>query len=267
MRKTAFVLALILVLLVSAVAGAQQSLFAKANFVFPPPNPMITITSPTNSSTYNVSTRSLNVTITTLKTGYDYKGVSRLFTYSLDGQIPENITITNSSVSVNAGAPVFFVGSANLTALTEGPHNLTVHVIFDYAPTTYSKSGIYKESESTVNFMIDTVPPEVVILTLENKTFSTTGIPLNIIVNDDSQITYSLDGQENMTFVGNTTLTNLPRGEHNVTVYAEDVVGNVAVSAIRFNVEPFPTTLVVASLITLAVVSAGLLVFFKKRKR
>ena len=33
MRKTAFVLALTLVLLVSAVAGAQQSLFAKANFV------------------------------------------------------------------------------------------------------------------------------------------------------------------------------------------------------------------------------------------
>ena len=193
--------------------------------------------------------------------------MSRLFTYSLDGQIPENITITNSSVSVNAGAPVFFVGSANLTALTEGPHNLTVHVIFDYAPTTYSKSGIYKESESTVNFMIDTVPPEVIILTLENKTFSTTDIPLNIVVNDDSQITYSLDGQENMTFVGNTTLTNLPRGEHNVTVYAEDVVGNVAVSTIRFNIEPFPTALILSTITVVAVVSAGLMVYFKKRKQ
>ena len=227
---------------------------------------MITITSPTNSSTYNVSTRSLNVTFTTLKTGYDYKGVSRLFTYSLDGQIPENITITNSSVSVNAGAPVFFVGSANLTALTEGPHNLTVRVAFDYAPTVHSKSVLYRESESTVNFSIDTIPPEVVILTLENKTYLTTGIPLNIIVNDDSQITYSLDGQENMTFVGNTTLTNLPRGEHNVTVYAEDVVGNVAVSTIRFIIEPFPIVLVAASAITVAAVATGLLFYFKKRK-
>jgi hypothetical protein len=267
MKKTALASALILALLLSAVAGAQLNLFAKANFLFPPSNPAITIISPTNSSTYNVSTLSLKVTFTTYKTGYETNGVSRLFTYSLDGQNPENITITNSSSApLPAGAPVFFEGSANLMELTEGMHNLTVHVIFDYAPTAYSKSGYYKESESTVNFIIDTVPPEVVVLSLGNKTYFTADVPLNIIVNDDSQITYSLDGQKNMTFAGNTTLTNLPKGVHNVTVYAEDVVGNVAVSTIRFNIEPFPTTLVIASLITVAVASVRLLVYFKKRK-
>jgi hypothetical protein len=267
MKRTALATALILALMVSAVAGAQLNLFAKANFLFPPPNPAITIASPTNSSTYNVSTLSLKVTVTTVKTGYETNGVSRLFTYALDGQNPENITITNSSDAVNAGAPVFFVGLANLTELTEGMHNLTVRVTFDYAPTTYSKSGYYKESESTVNFNVDTVPPEVVILSLENKTYFTTDIPLNFVVHDDSQITYSLDGQENITFIENTTLTSLPHGEHNVTVYAEDVVGNVAVSTIRFNIEPFPTTLIISTITVVAVVTAGLLVYFKKRKR
>jgi len=268
MKKIALTSTLVLALLFLAVAGAQLNLFAKANFLFPPPNPAITITSPTNSSIYNVSALSLKVSFTTYKTGYETNGVSRLFTYALDGQNPENITITNSSsAQLPAGAPVFFEGAANLTELTEGPHNLTVHAVFDYAPTTYSKLGYYKESESTVNFMIDTVPPEVVILSLGNKTYYTTDIPLNLIVNEpDSQITYDLDGQENMTFVGNTTLTNLSYGEHNVMVYAKDVAGNVAVSTIRFNTEPFPTTLVMSTGISLAIIGVGLLVYFKKRK-
>ena len=266
MKRKALATALILALLVSAVAGVQLNLFAKANFLFPPPNPTIVITSPTNSSAYNVSTLSLKVTVTTVKTGYETNGVSRLFTYALDGQNPENITITNSSsASLPAGAPVFFVGSANLTELTEGMHNLTVRVTFDYAPTTYSKSGYYKESESTVNFNVDTVPPEVVILSLENKTYFTTDIPLNFAVHDDSQITYSIDGQENMTLIENTTLTSLPHGEHNVTVYAEDVVGNVASSTIRFNIEPFPTTPIISTITVVAVVTASLMVYFKKR--
>ena len=265
MKRKALATALTLALLVSAVAGTQLNLFAKANFLFPPPNPAITITSPTNSSTYNSSTLSLKVTVTTVKTGYETNGVSRLFTYALDGQNPENITITNSSVSVNAGGIVFFEGSANLTELTEGMHNLTVRVTFDYAPTTYSKSGYYKESESTVNFNVDTVPPEVVILSLENKTYFTTDIPLNFAVHDDSQITYSIDGQENMTLIENTTLTSLPHGEHNVTVYAEDVVGNVASSTIRFNIEPFPTTPIISTITVVAVVTASLMVYFKKR--
>jgi hypothetical protein len=35
---------------------------------------------------------------------------------------------------------------------------------------------------------------------------------------------------------------------------------------IVFNIEPFPTTIVIASVITVAVVGVGLLVYFKKRK-
>ena len=71
-----------------------------------------------------------------------------------------------------------------------------------------------------------------------------------------------------MTIVGNTTLTNLPLGEHYITVYLIDEAGNTRASeTISFSVaEPFPTTLVVTSIITASIISVGLIVYFKKRK-
>ena len=86
-----------------------------------------------------------------------------------------------------------------------------------------------------------------------------------------SKISYVLDGQENVTVAGNTTLANLPYGEHNVKVYATDNVGNIGSETITFTIaepepEPFLTTLVVASVITVSVVCVGLVVYFKRRK-
>jgi predicted phage tail protein len=113
-------------------------------------------------------------------------------------------------------------------------------------------------------------------LSFENRTFETSDVPLNFTVNQvASKIAYCLDGQENLTISGNTTLTGLPNGEHNITVYATDETGNTGASeTIIFNVakpeppSPFPTTLVAtASGASVAVVGLGLLVYFKKRKR
>jgi predicted phage tail protein len=109
----------------------------------------------------------------------------------------------------------------------------------------------------------------------ENITYKAFDVQLNFTVNEPaSQIAYSLDGQENVTVDGNTTLTGLSLGEYNVTVYAQDTVGNVGASeTIYFNIaekpepQPFPTTLIiVASIVLLVVViGIGLLVYFKKR--
>ena len=64
----------------------------------------------------------------------------------------------------------------------------------------------------------------------------------------------------------------LANGLHNVTVHASDRFGNIGMSeTISFNVsvaEPFPAVPVVAaSIASVAIVGAGLLVYFKKRKR
>jgi hypothetical protein len=72
-----------------------------------------------------------------------------------------------------------------------------------------------------------------------------------------------------VSIAGNTTLTGLAYGDHNLTIYSKDEVGNTGASeTIYFRVEvPFPTTLVIASFIPVVVVGAGVLVYFKKRKR
>ena len=136
----------------------------------------------------------------------------------------------------------------------------------------------------------DKIPPVISVLSVENKTYDTSDVPLNCTVNESvTQITYSLDGQENVTIpvgqapynfdgqenlmiAGKTTLTNLTDGEHSLTVYATDEAGNTGASeTIYFNVEvpePFPTVPVAAaSVAAVVVVGAGLLIYFKKRKR
>jgi hypothetical protein len=98
---------------------------------------------------------------------------------------------------------------------------------------------------------------------------------LNFTVDEPiSQISYSLDGQDNATVVGNTTLPALSEGEHNVTVYAIDSGGKVGTSeTITFTIakepelpELFPLTLIIASIASVAIIGVALLVYFKKRK-
>jgi len=53
-----------------------------------------------------------------------------------------------------------FEGSARLTELTDGPHNLTVCGVFDYfSNPKYTMFFSHTESESTVFFTIDTKQP------------------------------------------------------------------------------------------------------------
>jgi hypothetical protein len=128
-------------------------------------------------------------------------------------------------------------------------------------------------SSDLVDFRLDTVFPRI-LLSLENKTYYSSDVPLDFTVNEQvSQIAYNLDGRGNVTIAGNTTLADLYIGLHNVTVYATDIAGNVGVSeTIFFNIaqsqEPFPVAPVAAaSGASVAVVGLGLLVYFKKRRR
>ena len=162
-----------------------------------------------------------------------------------------------------------YYGSAVLTELLEGAHNLTVWV---RAEQNYLSTDIpfWAAFSKTINFTVDTVAPSVLVLSPESNVYKTSSVPLNFTVNEPfSKVTYSLDGQENVTVSGNTTLTGLPNGDHNVTVYATDKAGNVDASqTISFSVEiPFPTTLVaVASAVSVSVVGLGFLFYFKRSR-
>jgi hypothetical protein len=127
------------------------------------------------------------------------------------------------------------------------------------------------ENEQYTPFGYGTVPPVISVASPENRNYTASEVALNFTVNRQVEWTgYSLDGQENVTTTGNTTITGLPNGLHNITVYAKDEFENTGVSeTVSFSVEvPFPTELAIAaSVATVAVVGVGLLFYFKRRKR
>jgi phosphotransferase system glucose/maltose/N-acetylglucosamine-specific IIC component len=82
------------------------------------------------------------------------------------------------------------------------------------------------------------------------------------------QVTYSLDGQENVTVTGNTTLTHLTEGEHNVVVYALDDAGNVGtLKTIFFTVKLFPTTLLIIAAAAIAATGGASLAYIAKTRK
>lgn len=82
--------------------------------------------------------------------------------------------------------------------------------------------------------------PLVTILSPQNKTYTSIVVQLIFTINKEfSWIGYSLDFKQNVTIVGNVTLTGLAEGGHNVVVYANDTSGVMSVSErVYFTVSP-----------------------------
>ncbi|MCW4053898.1 MAG: hypothetical protein NWE84_03120 [Candidatus Bathyarchaeota archaeon] len=96
----------------------------------------------------------------------------------------------------------------------------------------------------------DTQPPEITVSSPESKTYETSEVPLMVAVNEPvSWIAYRLDGQPEVTITGNTTLSGLAIGAHNITVSAQDLWGMMSSSTtIHFTIVPrFPIELVAIS--------------------
>ena len=156
----------------------------------------------------------------------------------------------------------------------EGNHTITVYA---FEVGNYLGRGVMHgfniTSSSSVDFTVDTLPPEILITSVENMTYDTSEIPLRFTINEPVvQVLYSLDGLDNVIVVGSTNLVGLSIGEHNVTVFATDEAGNTGTSETIFFIvvepqtEPFPTTMVIAPIVSVAFVGVGLLFYFKKRK-
>jgi hypothetical protein len=163
-----------------------------------------------------------------------------------------------------------YFGGAVLPELSQGVHNLTVFVRAEYNQvTTYDPLWI--AFSKTLTFTIDTFAPNVTILAQQNAVFEKPEFFLNFTVDKaPSKIEYSLDGQNNVTISGNTTLYGLTNGNHNVTVYVTDEAGNVGASeTVYFTVStPIPVVPVLAASAILFVSAvAAVLVYFAKLKK
>jgi ureidoglycolate hydrolase len=266
MKRTSSALILILALLISLVIGVQivKAQYTPSGQSFIAASP-ISISSPSNI-TYKSDLLTLNVTVTVMY------GTNAKMVYNIDGE--NNVTIPLVTFSI-AGAPepispLTIVGVVALPELPEGPHSLTVYA-------TYQFGDIIGLDNKAVHFTINDGTTVIISnLSLENKTYNQNNLPLNFITDKPaSWIGYSLDGKPNVTIAENTTLTGLSSGLHNITIYANDTFGNMGASeTVSFTIakpesEPFSTATVVAvsGASAVVVISAGLLVYFKKRKR
>lgn len=206
---------------------------------FPPDTtpPTLSIISPENKA-YTVNSIPLTFTISE---------TASWIGYSLDSQT--NVTIS---------------GNTTINGLSDG-----VRTIIIYANDTAGNIGY----SATVYFMIDTLPPNIELLSPENKTYTTNSVTLSFTVDETtSSVSYSLDGQANVAIDGNTTLSELSDGAHSLVVYANDTAGNTGASEmIYFTIETqqaelFPTW-IVAALVVIAGVGVALLVYFAKVKK
>jgi hypothetical protein len=130
-------------------------------------------------------------------------------------------------------------------------------------------------NEAYTPFGYGTIPPVVSVFSPENnRTYAVRNVSLAFGLNKPVVwVGYSLDGHDTVNLTGNTTIAELSNGVHNVTVYTNDIFGNMGKSeTISFRVEkppePFPAVPVVAAFVAaIALVGVGLLVYLKKRER
>jgi hypothetical protein len=192
----------------------------------------------------------------------------RIYVLGLPSSSPSNIVYNpfNDSWSFGAAAPAnrynFGVAVVNDTLYAIGGHT------YSWVPGNYAPVAV---NEQYTPFGYGTVPPAIVVVSPENKTYNVTDFSLAFTLNKPAVwMCYSLDGQENVTVSGNTTLSGLSNGLHSLVVYANDTFGNMGASEnVNFTVatpETFPTILLIGFVIVaVAVVGFGLLVYLKKR--
>jgi hypothetical protein len=124
----------------------------------------------------------------------------------------------------------------------EGSHSLTIFL--EGFNQKYHEPRFVSYTD-TIYFSIDLTAPNISILSPENKTYTVTSnitadVPLDFTTDeDDSQVTYRLDGQNAVPIAENTTLIGLPVGSHNLTMYVQDLAGNTGVSeTVNFTIAP-----------------------------
>jgi hypothetical protein len=119
------------------------------------------------------------------------------------------------------------------------------HISYYNETGAYLKYASIESPNPTPSSSPRTEPPEIQILSPESIEFEASQIPLTFTVDKQaSWMGYSLDGQNNVTVTGNSTLTNLALGFHSLIIYANDTEGNMGksneTSTMVLLIEPTP---------------------------
>lgn len=222
--------------------------------------PTITIHSPENQTSVNNAFLNFSVP----KQGQWFAGRTLVsFTYEIDGNLCRRVEVNHNLkyLPFNYSTPI-----QNITC---GIHNLRVNLTYTIVvlESHHVKYQTTDSSFANIYFTLDTTAPSVLIQSVRTQGSNNT---LTFTVNEPTMwIGYSLDGMANVTISGNTTIPDIPKGDHTIQVYAADNAGNISASeTIQFNTQPFPLALIAIVLATLAIaVGAGLLFYLKKHRK
>jgi len=113
-------------------------------------------------------------------------------------------------------------------------------------------------SSFLANYEQEIIPPKVSVISPSNKLYRDANVSLTFAIDKPFDwIFYSLDGQNNVTINGNTTISNIAYGSHSITVYANSTFGVIGVSkTIDFSVvKPEPFNSMVVILLSVAVIA------------
>ncbi len=250
MKKALITTTVISAIVFSLIAGMQVVQVAKGNpysydYVgteIPPPKgtipPIISIFSPINKTSYSSNNVTLNLKVDIVKSGNltFHFGTVYYKTSWQSSNITLNITSLINYESRSVQIPI------NLTNVPEGQHWIEVYSTVHGDYPTYNEHAPYSPQtiiihsdfslitgSSTVNFTIDTTPPSI---SIENSTYHEGSIFLLSFKVDEPTpwMGYSLDNEANITITGNSTLTGLTDGYHNLIIYANDTAGNMGKS-------------------------------------
>lgn len=137
-----------------------------------------------------------------------------------------------------------------------------------YSPIRPASTPYLKEVIIEIqNF--DSQPPEIFVISPENKTYTLDCVSLIFTLNEAvSWMGYNIDDQNTVTIVGNTTVIELSNGKHVMTIFANDTTGNLGSETVFFTVdtykqESFSAWILAAIVATLAV---GSIIFISIRR-
>jgi nitrous oxidase accessory protein NosD len=124
--------------------------------------------------------------------------------------------------------------------------------------------------ESTPNWL---AAPKVELIEPQNSSYLDANLTVVFTTNRQAQSYYfSVDGKELVSVAGNTSISDLTVGQHNITVYASDNFGNLQPSrTVNFAIETSylvvdSSTEVLIAIIAIGAIASVSLVYFKRRR-
>jgi|GEM_PF-3283499 len=150
-----------------------------------------------------------------------------------------NDSITNDSVSISGTT----YSISNVPLGSDGIHEINV--------SAKDAAGNVNSTNATVIVTVDTTAPYITIISPVNTSYNNASILLNITTDQTANVTYSLNGAANLSLYnlttgGNTTITGT-EGENNITVYANDSVGNLNYSTVNFTIDTIAPSITIIS--------------------